>query len=116
MKAVSLLLLTALACFGSNISGVWRLKHASADIESFPIAVQVEQFGSGLQVLKVMATAQGKRVEQLWLSGAAIHSQARVIAITVGNEIWTIAASGELTIRQVTGQRVVLEPAEGVVQ
>lgn len=116
MKAIPLLLISVSACFGSDISGVWWLKHASADGPSFPIAVQVEQCGNDLHVLKVMATPQGKRIEQLWLTVGAIHKLASVSEISVGNEIWTIGVNGELTIHEASGQRVLLERAEGVVQ
>ena len=116
MKALAVLLVTASACFGSDISGVWRLKHASADGPSVPIAVQVEQYGDHVQVLKIVSSIRGERVEQLWLTAAAIHALARGIHITVAGETWIIGAHGELTINEANGQRVVLEPAEGVVQ
>ncbi len=116
MKVLAILLVAACACFGSDISGVWRLKHASADGPSIPIAVQVEQYGDHVQVLKIVSTALGKRVEQLWLGAAAIHALARAIEITVAGETWIIGPQGELTIHEANGQRVVLEPAEGVVQ
>ncbi len=63
-----------------------------------------------------MATPEGKHLQQLWLGAAAIHSLASGIEITVAGETWIIGAGGELTIRQVSGQYIVLEPAEGVVQ
>lgn len=116
MKIPALLLIAAFTCFGSDVSGVWRLKHASADGRSVPIAVQVEQCGDHVQILKLVSTAVGKRVEQLWLSAAAIRALTRAIEITVAGETWIIGARGELTIHEADGQRVVLEPAEGVVQ
>jgi hypothetical protein len=67
MKIVALLLIAASTSFGLNISGVWRLRHASAEGLAVPIAVEVEQCGSDLQVLKVTATARGKHIEMLWL-------------------------------------------------
>ena len=54
-------------------------------------------------------------MEQFWLTGAAIHALARAIEITVAGETWVIGARGELTIYEGNGQRLVLEPAEGVV-
>ena len=116
MKIPTLLLIAASTCFGSNLSGVWRLKHASADGPSVPIAIQVEQYGDYVQVLKLVSTVFGKRVEQLWLSAAAIHTLARAIEITVAGETWIIGGRGEMTIHEANGQRVVLEPAEGVVR
>ena len=41
---------------------------------------------------------------------------AKAIEIAVAGETWTIGARGELTIHEASGQRVVLEPAEEVVQ
>jgi hypothetical protein len=116
MKVLAVLLIAVSACLGSDISGMWRLKHAAADGPSLPIAVQVEQFGDHVQVLKLVSTALGKRVEQLWLGTAAIHTLARAIEITVAGETWIIGARGELTIHEANGRHVVLEPAEGVVE
>ncbi len=116
MKILAVLLVAASSCFGSDISGVWRFKHAAADGPSIPIAVQVEQYGDHLQVLKIVSSIRGKRVEELWLTASAIHALAGAIEITVAGETWIIGPHGELTIREANGQRVVLEPAEGVVQ
>lgn len=116
MKILALLVIAVSTCCGSDVSGVWRLKHASADGSSVPIAIQVEQYGDHVQVLKLVSTVFGKRVEQVWLNAAAIHTLARAIEITVAGETWIIGARGELTIHEASGQRVVLEPAEGVVQ
>lgn len=116
MKAIPLLLIAVSACFGSDLSGVWRLEHASADGPSYAIAVQVQQCGDHVQVLKIVSTAVGKHLEQLWLTAAAIHTLTRAIEITVAGETWIIGARGELTIQDASGQRVVLEPAEDVVQ
>lgn len=116
MKILALLLIAVSTCCGSDISGVWRLKHASADGPSVPMAVQVEQYGDHVHVLKLVSTVFGKRVEQLWLSAAAIHTLTRAIEITVASETWIIGARGELTIHEASGERVVLEPAEGSVQ
>jgi hypothetical protein len=116
MKILGLLLIAVSMCFGSDLSGMWRLKHAAAHGSSFLIAVQVEQCGSDLQVLKVMASPQGRHIEQLWLTAAAIHTLARATEITVPGETWIIDARGELIINEASGERVVLEPAEGVVQ
>lgn len=116
MKTVVLLLMAASTCFAVDISGVWRLKHASADGPSHAIAVQVEQCGDHVQVLKLVSTVFGKRVEQLWLPAAAIHALASGIEITVAGESWVIGVRGELTIHQSNGQRLVLEVAEGVLQ
>ena len=110
MKILTLLLIAASTCFGSEISGVWRLKHATADGRSAPIAVQVQQCGNHIQVLKLVFTVVGKRVEQLCLSAAAIHALARAIEITVAGKTWIIGARGEPTIHEANGQRVVLEP------
>lgn len=116
MKIATLLLIAASTCFGSEISGMWRLKHTTADGPSVPMAIQVEQYGDHVQVLKLVSTVFGKRVEQLWLTAAAIHILSRAIEITVAGETWIIGAHGELTIQQASGERIVLEPAEGVVQ
>ena len=51
-----------------------------------------------------------------WLTAAAIHRFASAIQITVAGESWIIGARGALTIEETNGQRVELEPAEGVVQ
>ena len=116
MKALVLVAIAASACFGSDVSGVWRLKHASGAGHSIPIVVQLEQFGDHVQVLRIVSSIRGERVEQFWLTAAAIHNLARAMEITVAGETWTIAASGELIIHKGNGQRVVLEPAEGVVE
>lgn len=116
MKTLALLFIAVSACFGSEISGVWRLQRAAAEGPSIPIAVQVEQWGDRVQVVKIISTTHGKRVEQLWLTSAAIHTVEKAIEITVAGETWIIGARGELTIREASGQRVVLEAAEGVVQ
>ena len=116
MKVLAVMLVAACACFGSDISGLWRLKHASADGPSVPVAVQVEQYGDHVQVLKIVPSIRGERVEQLWLTATAIHVLAKGIEITVAGERWIIGAHGELTINEANGQRVVLEPAEGVVR
>src|SRR5690348_16325170 len=116
MKGLVLLAIAASTCFGSDVSGVWRLKHASADGPPFPVAIQVEQCGDHLQVLKLVSTTVGKRIEEFWLTAAAIHRFASAIQITVAGESWIIGARGALTIEETNGQRVELEPAEGVVQ
>ena len=113
MKILALLLMAASTSFGLDISGIWRLTRATADVASFPIAVQIEQCGSDLLVLKVMATPQGRHIEQLWLHAATIHVLTKAVEITVASETWTIGARGELTIHEASGQRIVLEPAEG---
>ena len=56
MKLLAVLLASACVCFGSDISGVWRLKHASADGPSVPVAIQVEQYGDHVQVLKLVSS------------------------------------------------------------
>lgn len=116
MKTLALFVIAAFTCPGSDISGVWRLKHAAADGPYPPIAVQVEQCGDNIQVLRSVSSIRGERVEQLWLTAAAIRTLASAIEITVAGETWIIGARGELTIHEANGQRVVLEPAEGVVQ
>ena len=116
MKALALLFIAVSLCFGSEISGVWRLQHAAVDGPSIPIAVQVEQCGDRVQIVKIISTTTGKHVEQLWLSSAAIHMVAKAIEITVAGETWIIGTRGELTIHETSGQRVVLEPAEAVIQ
>lgn len=116
MKALLLLLVAASACFGSDLSGVWKLRHAAADLASFPTAIQVVQCGDHVQVLKIVSTIAGQHVEQVWLDAAAIRILARATELTVGGETWTISANGILTIHGVAGQRVVLEPADGVIE
>ena len=76
MKALAVFVIAALTCSGSDISGVWRLKHPWADEPSFPIAVQVEQCGDHVQVLKIVSSIRGERVEQFWLTATG-HSHAR---------------------------------------
>lgn len=116
MKIVVLFFIAVSVCVGSEISGLWRLQHAAVYGPSIPIAVQVEQCGDRVQVVEIISTSNGKRVEQLWLSSAAIHAAAKAIEITVGAETWIIGPRGELTIQEESGQRVVLEPAGEVVQ
>ena len=116
MKAASLLLMLASVCFASDVSGVWALKHAAVHLPACPIAVQVTQVGDRVQVLKIVSTPLGRRVEQVWLEAAAIRTLAKTIELTVGLETWTISADGRLKIDQIDSQPVVLEPAERVVQ
>jgi hypothetical protein len=116
MKVAALLLIAASACVGSDISGIWRLKHAAADRYAFPIAVQVEQAGDHLQVIEIVTAGREKQIHVLWLTVAAIRANPGATELDVAGEIWTIGATGDLTIHEANGQRLVLEPAEGGVE
>jgi len=92
----------------STLTGTWAGQPPAS--AAGPVAVQIEQSGDRLQVVKIMAIHDRRSLERVLLDPSAIRSTQAGVEFQVADEIWTIARSGELVITH-DKQRFVLKPA-----
>ena len=128
MRTAILALLVASACWGIDVSGIWASGgHRSTLSAAVPVAVQIEQEGNHLLVVKLLASSGGYFLErrEYVLSSKVESERAEVrstpqgaeIRLAAGAEIWTIGGSGELTMKHNGGtQPVVLRRAGNSIQ
>ena len=128
MRTAILALLVSSACWGIDVSGIWGFTgHRSTLASAVPVAVQIEQEGNHLRVVKLLASPGGYFLErrEYVVRGNVESERAEVrstprgaeIRLAAGEEIWTIAGSGELTMRHKGGtQSVVLRRAGNSIQ
>lgn len=118
MRAAELALGFALACqpacFGAEISGLWSVKGGRPEVAL--LAIQLEQDGDRLTVVKVRQSPRGRSLErrEYWLprdAEVATVQGSTEIHFGADDETWIIRSSGELILIRKGEPPLVLGPA-----
>jgi hypothetical protein len=108
MRVVAMIVLLSSTCVGSeSISGIWSLNRHKSTKATRPIAIQIQQTGDHLYILRIVAGKQGKFVENILISVVDIRSTRADTRMTIPGslETWTLRRGGELVIKRKAGGR-----------
>ena len=124
MPAAILVLLLSIRtlCFGAEIAGVWGIDSRRVSPSAItPVAVQIEQTGDHLFIVKVMAGPRGAFLEN---QDYVIHRDVEINVTSETTEIdfyapaatWIIDSTGALTMRRCGRGSITLPRSTSLIQ